>query len=96
MLLLNPYLLLGGYGTLSQMRDLGFETFPELFDESYDDIKSASDRFNKVLENVESVCRMDKHKLNELYHNELVDKVKYNQDLFLNFDREKSFTDFFR
>ena len=36
--MLNPYLLLGGYGTLSQMR-LRIETFPELFDESYDDIK---------------------------------------------------------
>ena len=41
-----------------------------------------------MLENVEKVCRMDKQKLNELYHNELVDKVKYNQDLFLNFDRK--------
>ena len=94
-MLLNPYLLLGGYGTLSQMRDLGFETFPELFDESYDDIKSASDRFNKVLENVESVCKMDRNKLNDLYHDVLVDKVKHNQDLYVNFDRETHSKGFF-
>ena len=48
-------------------------------------ISSVSKRSSKVLENVEKVCRMDKQKLNELYHNELVDKVKYNQDLFCKF-----------
>ena len=48
-----------------------------------------------MLENVEKVCRMDKQKLNELYHNELVDKVKYNQDLFLNFDRKNHSQIFF-
>lgn len=94
-MLLNPYLLLSGYGALSNMRNLGFETFPELFDESYDDIKSASKRFGKVIENVEKVCEMDKQKLNELYHNELVDKVKYNQDLFLSFDRKNHSQIFF-
>mgnify|MGYP003125463305 FL=1 len=94
-MLLNPYILLGGYGTLSQMRDLGFKTFPELFDESYDDIKSASDRFNKVLENIESVCKMNPQKLNSLYHDVLVDKVKYNQDLFINFDRKTHSKGFF-
>ena len=94
-MLLNPYILLGGYGTLSQMRNLGFETFPELFDESYDDIKSASKRFDKIVENVESVCKMNPQKLNDLYHGELVDKVKYNQDLFMNFDRKLHSKDFF-
>jgi len=94
-MLLNPYLLLGGYGTLSQMKDLGFETFPELFDESYDEIKSAPKRFEKILENVESVCKMDRNKLNDLYHDVLVEKVKYNQDLFINFDRKTHSKKFF-
>ena len=94
-MLLNPYLLLGGYGTLSQMRQMGFETFPELFDETYDDIKSASKRFEKVVKNVDKVCNMDLNKLNDLYHNALVDKVKHNQDLFVNFDRKNHSKRFF-
>ena len=37
LLLLNPFILIGGYKSLHHIKELGFETFSELFDESYDD-----------------------------------------------------------
>jgi hypothetical protein len=39
---------------------------------------------------------MDKKKLNDLYHSVLVDKVKFNQDLYINYDRKKYFEKFMR
>ena len=37
---------------------------------------------------------MTENKLNDLYHSVLVDKVKYNQQLYLNYDRKSLFNTF--
>ena len=39
-MLLHPMILLGCAYTLKHLRSRGFETFPEMFDESYDDIEN--------------------------------------------------------
>ena len=90
-MLLNPFIVLGGCGTLKHLKKLGFQTFPELFDESYDDIFSPQLGYKKVLESIRGACSMDKEKIDDLYHSVLVDKVKYNQDLYMNYDRKKMF-----
>lgn len=93
-MLLNPFIVLGGRGTLKHLKKLGFQTFPELFDESYDDIFDHKLRYEKVFKSVRDVCNMDKKRLNDLYHSVLVDKVKFNQDLYINYDRKKLFNIF--
>ena len=93
-LLLNPFIILGGRHTLKHLRNLGFVTFPELFDESYDDIFDTKERQNKVLECVRGVCEMDVEELNNLYHSELIDKVRHNQNLYMEYDRKKLFSKF--
>ena len=35
----HPFIMMCSVGALKQLREWGFETFPELFDESYDDIE---------------------------------------------------------
>ena len=90
-MMLNPFIVLGGCGTLKHLKKLGFQTFPELFDESYDDIFSPQLRYKKVLESIRGACSMDKEKIDDLYHSVLVDKVKYNQDLYMNYDRKEMF-----
>ena len=67
---------------------MGFETFPELFDESYDEIFDPKLRYERVFKSIQDACNMDKKKLNDLYHSVLVDKVKFNQDLYINYDRK--------
>ncbi len=90
-MLLNPFIVLGGCGTLKYLQKLGFKTFPELFDESYDDIFDPKERYNEVLKNIQNVCKMSVDKLDDLYHKVLVPKVRHNQSLWINCDRAKLF-----
>ena len=94
--LLNPFIILGGFHSLKHLRGMGFETFPELFDESYDEIFDPKLRYERVFKSIQDACNMDKKKLNDLYHSVLVDKVKFNQDLYINYDRKKYFEKFMR
>ncbi len=45
----HPILMLGSPGTLAFLQDEGYETFPEMFDESYDLITDDKERFNAVV-----------------------------------------------
>jgi hypothetical protein len=54
----QPFLLLGSRGLLAHFRDLGYETFPEFFDESYDNIVDDCLRMHTVLHQVERLCAM--------------------------------------
>jgi hypothetical protein len=55
----HPLIVLGNPGALKLIRDLGFQTFPDLFDESYDEEPDPRRRFDMVYAEVERLCRMD-------------------------------------
>ena len=55
-----PFLMIGGAGTLAQLREDGFETFPELFDESYDQVESSIKRMGLVVKEMQKFCSLDK------------------------------------
>jgi len=92
--LLNPFILIGGYKSLEHIKKLGFETFSELFDESYDDEFDADKRYDLVFSEINRVCKMDVKKLDDIYHNVLVEKIKYNQNVYMNYDRREHFRKF--
>ena len=92
--LLNPLILIGGYKSLHHIKELGFETFSELFDESYDDCFDADERYKLVFSEIDRVCKMNRKKLDDIYYNSLVDKVIYNQDKYMNYNRKKHFNKF--
>ena len=50
----HPFIVWGQPGTLHFLKDLGFETFENLFDESYDLIQNDQDRLSAVINNVKS------------------------------------------
>ena len=70
------------------MRDKGFETYPELFDESYDLIKNPNERLNFVLSEVERVCNMDKNELEKIYKSVLW-KIKHNRKIMVEFEEDE-------
>ena len=53
----HPLLVFGNPGALRMIRDYGFVTFDDLFDESYDEILSPRARFDRVYEQVLRACR---------------------------------------
>jgi hypothetical protein len=83
-LITQPFILVGNVGMLKYIKDLGFKTYSELFDESYDSIKNPVDRLNFVLNELERVCNMDIEELERIYKSVLW-KVEYNRNRMINF-----------
>ncbi len=59
----HPIVVFGNPGALAAIRALGFRTFPELFDESYDDEPSPRRRFDMAFAELARLCRMDEDEL---------------------------------
>jgi hypothetical protein len=67
----HPFLLIAQYGALKKLHDLGFETYENLFDESYDDIKDFDQRLAAVLKLIDEFecVAYDSTTLGKLQHN---------------------------
>ncbi len=90
----QPFIVAGDKGILKYLQDRGFKTFPELFDESYDEISDNLERANFILDEVERVCNMEIEKLHRIYVS-LLPKIKHNHKLMKNIDMEKFMKEFF-
>jgi|15BtaG_2_1085339.scaffolds.fasta_scaffold01117_4 hypothetical protein len=78
-LLGHPILFLGQVGALDCLRSDGFETFPEFFDESYDQIEDPLERIYKVTDEVKKLCRLTLEELHTKYYS-IEDKLIHNMD----------------
>jgi hypothetical protein len=58
MLCFSPFLLVGSRGSLSRLRELGFRTFPMLWDESYDDM-DIGPRMDAIIAQIQMVAGID-------------------------------------
>lgn len=65
----HPFLLWGGSHTLHHLRQKGYETFDELFDESYDTISVAHQRLPVMLGNLQQDIDITDHTLDKIAHN---------------------------
>jgi len=80
---LHPFINVGGHGILNFLKSEGYATFPELFDESYDNLKDCSSRINKIIAEVEKFCNADSKILDDIYSsNSFKDKLVHNFDNF--------------
>lgn len=70
----HPFVIHGTTGTLEYLKKLGYETFPELFDESYDTCTSSKDQLKIVVENL---------KKDVIINKSVLEKCRHNQNLFL-------------
>ena len=53
----HPFILVGGQGSLKAMRDEGFMTFGQFWDESYDNITDWQQRLHKIIEIAEQISK---------------------------------------
>jgi hypothetical protein len=60
-----PFLLMGARHSLQRLRDIGFKTFPEWFDESYDDEENFNLRMAKMFDALEKFLSED-HSIEEI------------------------------
>jgi len=54
----QPFMLLAGRGNLAYLREYGFKTFDDYWDESYDDISDPGDRVGAVVNQLERLANM--------------------------------------
>lgn len=78
-----PMIICGLEGSLRTWKRLGFESFPEFFDESYDEISDATKRLEKIKVEVTKIFEMPKKELHDLYNSQNVqEKLEHNQRTF--------------
>lgn len=73
----HPFIVLGQPGTLQFLRNNGFETYSELFDESYDSVIDYRERLKLVVKQIVEFQKQD-------YSTLTWDKLKYNFNLLNN------------
>ena len=62
----RPFMVLGAPGLLKWIKKYGFKTFPELWDETYDDELDLKKRTNKIIDNIKSLRGKSKSELQGL------------------------------
>lgn len=73
----HPFLVLGQPGILDYLKSQGFETFDNLFDESYDNQSNLFKRIDILYNNVKNFNRIPYDKLT-------LEKINHNRNLFFN------------
>lgn len=82
----RPFIAFCGQHYLKNLRKLGFKTFGNVIDESYDDIRYDHERWNSAWDQVEWLCEQDP----ESIYNELHSVLVYNKKHFLETDWHKN------
>jgi hypothetical protein len=59
MMCFSPFMLLSTRGSLARLRDLGFKSFPMLWDESYDDMDDTGNRMDAIIDQMKMISRID-------------------------------------
>jgi hypothetical protein len=62
----KPFLVMAGTGTLRWLRELGFQTFQDVIDESYDSETDWYRRLHKILQEIDRLASLDDSELTHL------------------------------
>ena len=73
----HPMLVLGNPGSLALIRSYGFQTFGDVYDESYDDEPNPRKRFDLVYQQVVRLCRMEERDLASI-EQRIADRLIFN------------------
>lgn len=82
----HPFIIIGSAGVLKELKRLGYETFPELFNESYDEMVASVEKIQFICQQISYWCKPENK---ELLHNKfqsVKEKILHNRKLFLSRD----------
>ena len=79
----NIFIMVGPLHGIQALRDLGFDTFDDIIDHSYDLVIDRFDRLDKCLEVIDNIMNR-KEEIIELYNtNDIQDRLEYNKNKVL-------------
>ena len=84
----RPFIIFGACGQLKAFRSLGFKSFGSVIDESYDTIEDQHERWQKALDSMLQLTKMNHIKV----YNELAEVLLHNKNHFENSDWKRCLT----
>ena len=84
----TPFIIFGPSGYLENMRRIGFKTFNNVIDESYDLEPDHNKRWKMAMDQLKILCNSDPIKI----HKKIQSTVEHNQKLMLTYDWYGEFT----
>ena len=84
----RPFIIFGAWRQLEAFRSLGFKTFFEVIDESYDIIEDKTQRWHKALDSMMALTEQDPIKV----YSKLKDVLLHNKNHFENTDWKRCLT----
>ena len=79
----RPFVILGAKNSIKQLQLLGFKTFNNMWDESYDQIDDPNTRLLRVLDIVSDICALDVDTLRSMCYT-LKETLDYNLSHYIN------------
>lgn len=79
----HPFLLHSSSGALRSLKESGFITFPDFFDESYDDIDSPQLRCEHIFKEILRLSQLSDKEINNMYR-AMIPRLQHNHDFFWN------------
>ncbi len=80
----HPFIVWGNPKTLESLKKLGFETFPEFFNEEYDNIIDNDKRLKCIMDSVNKLCDKSLSEIHDLYQ-KVKPKLIHNNNLLKNY-----------
>ena len=80
----NPFVLVAPPRTLEYLKKLGFKTFDQWWDESYDQEENHSERIKKIFKVIDYIDSLSLKQLNEIYQ-EIMPIIVHNKKIFYRF-----------
>lgn len=79
---LHPFIIIGAPKTLKLLKERGYYTFEEMFDESYDDELDHVERVNKVITAIYNFSKLPVSEKQTIYKS-IIPKLLHNRDLYI-------------
>lgn len=82
----HPFIIFGAKGSLKALRSFGYKTFPELFDESYDDMDDNLDKYKFIVDQIAQYSSDEGRMLLRAKLPLIKSTLEYNRNLYLTTD----------
>ena len=76
----KPFVLVAPVNTLKVLKDHGYKTFGDFWDESYDDIQNNEERLFKIFETIEFINSKSLEELQDMY-NKMKPIIEHNYNI---------------
>ncbi len=87
---MHPFFVLASIGFLKELRNLGYQTFPRWFDESYDEEPNMHKRIEIITRQLKELSQKNEDELQDMLI-QMLPTLKHNIDIFLKRSKSKEF-----